>query len=898
MGVFSINNMLQENFTSQPVLPLQNSNESFYSMSLEYCKLINEEYDQANKVLYKSLLEAGEDYTVINESFNSFFSKVGEIVAKFIKFLKNLIDKFALKMNQLVKSDKYIKKHEKQFAKFGTDNEFDMQLFNFTFLEDSNIPLANAQTTFREEFQKISAFVSDNANGNNSNSIVGLETNKQVDVLRTAYKTMTDNTDNELDEFRGSVINEKSIDASNYASELYKKFRNKDDSTTLTTVTSSIVNLALLRFKNYDKNIKSVKDTQNKLEDDYNKIVKHVDNMISNKGEVITLIGWSDVTDTTVKGKYTQEVIAELNMISKAVSNKVQQMSSIHLQAMGAKLDAIKAAFKQDKTLLYRALSELQKWNNVKNESSDNIITPVMHISSLLEMANTYDNYRALELHNHRIMNDYFVECMALESHNTQVMEILTEGAFEKIKEFITNIINKIKEFFGKIVESISHAVEKDQTYLKQYKDIILNKKVQLGTLNEYYEFKIQELVQGTPIPEFNYESLKSSLEDEETFRNKYFNKITMKSEQSFGDACKLYFMGEPKDVDAEKLNMTDLYNFCWDFESTKKALERELNKLSTAQGKAIEIADKVSKAAGQNTQTTNTNSTEKPVEKKEESKPEEKNNAPLIQKGNLTPKQKKEANASFVYSSVYGEYISESVILEIGSSNGNDNKKQNKDTVSTNPAPSSSNTASNNMKLTQGTASKDLNNAFQGEKPDEVQRRITVYFNTCNALLTAKITVVKKIYEDYMWIIREHVRSYAGDKDRNNKDHAAKVASITYGTIDENLQKMNQEDLDTYKENETLFKNHFKTINGKFWYSKEGNLNKTGSEKTGNVVNTEDPAAMIKAYEEFISTEDGKKVKEFSDKCKEQYGFTLIPDIDDLKKDYDQPVENEEEQE
>ena len=67
MGVFSVNNMLQENFTSQPVLPLQNSNESYYSLSLEYCKLINEEYDEANKIFYRSLVEAGDNYTVIND---------------------------------------------------------------------------------------------------------------------------------------------------------------------------------------------------------------------------------------------------------------------------------------------------------------------------------------------------------------------------------------------------------------------------------------------------------------------------------------------------------------------------------------------------------------------------------------------------------------------------------------------------------------------------------------------------------------------------------------------------------------------------------------------------------------------------------------------------------------
>lgn len=953
MGVFSVNNMLQENFTSQPVLPIQNSNESYYSMSLEYCKLINEEYDEANKIFYRSLVEAGDNYTVINESFDGFFTKVKEIVAKFIKFLKNLIDKFILKLNQLVKSDKYIKNHEKDFSKFGSDHEFDMKLFDFTFLDDPTIPQANAYTQFTDEFATIKGFVTNGLN--NNNSILGKNDTEQLTILKNAYKDMTDREEDVLDEMRGKIIGEKNIDASDYSSELFRKFRNGDDTPSSTTVTSSMVNMSLLRFKNHDKSVKAVKEVQKKLEKSYNDISKHLEKCVSNKGDALTLIGWDGEAGLDNPVKLSGEVINEINLISKSLANKVQLMSNVHLQATGAKLDAIKDAYKQDKSLLYKALSELQKWKNVKEESS---ITPIMHnVSSLLEMTSAYENYRTIEIHNQRLMNDYFVECMALESHNVEVMQILSEGVVDSIKEFISKILNGIKTFFAKISESLSRTFKNDQDYLTKYKDIILNKKPKIGTLNEYYDFKIKDLVSNTPIPEFHYESLKPSLASEEAFRSKYFGKIQMKSEDSFTDACKLYFMGDPKDIESEDLNMTDLYNFCWDFENTKKALDKELNKLSTAQANAIKAAEAQGKDDGsssseedeepktpapgeQNVPEGDGNGSGKPgtpdsgsttgssdanpnqgasgnneaekvkitkkikeTEKRlksltdipENTRSEQQNKQIADLKKQLEG-LKQQLGESVIYSKVYGGYISEAAILEIGTSGS---KKDNSST-GTGATPAKSSQASKNLNLTTGTQSKDMKKSFSNEEDQEkLQKEIMVYFNTCNSLLTAKLTVVKKIYEDYMWIIREHVRSYVGTEEAGNKDHAAKVPTVKFTPVsDELYNKLNEPDKNEYKEHMEVFKAHFKRIDGVLWFSAKGNLAAGKGKKTGKKLSEQDPAEMTQAYEQFLSSPEGEKMKKFSDRCKEEYGFpALIPDLNDFKVEHNQPVDNTEEE-
>jgi hypothetical protein len=60
---------------------------------------------------YKSLNEATSERAVL-ESFSDFFAGVRDVINKFIKFLKKIVDKFIVTIMKLVKSDNYIKKHK------------------------------------------------------------------------------------------------------------------------------------------------------------------------------------------------------------------------------------------------------------------------------------------------------------------------------------------------------------------------------------------------------------------------------------------------------------------------------------------------------------------------------------------------------------------------------------------------------------------------------------------------------------------------------------------------------------------------------------------------------------------------------------------------------------------
>ena len=869
MGIFATTNILQENFNSTSIIPMNNYNESYFSLSLEYCKMINEEFDNANKTFYKCLLEAGDNYEVINESFDNFFSKIKEIVTKFIKFLKNLIDKFSTKLHQLVKSDKYITKNEKLINTFSSDNEFDMKIFNFTFLDDINIPMANAYTTFENEFNAIKLLV----DGGND-SITKIEPDKQITTLRDHYTNMLDKLEDEYDTFRGAVINEKPIDSSDFASELYRKFRDGDDTASTTTITSSVVTGCLLRFKNYDKSVKSIKEIQKKLDKDYSNISKHVEKIVSGKADdKLSLIGWNGTSDFTVAEKLSGEVITELNTIAKAQSNKVQVLSNIHLQAIGAKLDAINACYKQDKTILYKVITELQKWKNVKEDVAPTVLD--FDRNNILEVTSSYNTFMTLESYNQRKMDNYITECLAIESKNSDVLHYITEGALDTIKEFIQKIITKFREFFGKVSESISKTFKSDQEYLKKYKDIILNKKVQLGNISDYYEINTKELVSGTPIPEFNYEMLKSHNLDTEEALIDYDNsfkkaKIKMKDKQNFGEAAKEYFMGDPKEIDSEKINMTNLYNFCWSADETIKIFQKEQDKLLSAQANAIKIADKYNRSSSNNS--TSSSSNESP--KTDLSGTENSQTATDSQ------------NESYVFSSVYNNYINESVLLEL-SINGKDkntsSSSSNSSSSTTNSAPSTTNNMSKNVNAVQGRKDENLSKSIDGDNPDLVSKRITAYFNVSNAFLMAKIAALQKGYDDYMEIIRAHVRSYAGDKDAKNKDYVAQSASVSFEAPDAVIQTLNQDQVQEYNEKKKAAKDSWKTYygtyNGAEFYNMDGKLPNNAHRMPED--ETEKAKIISDLRKAYIGNKDkGGAWKEYWDKMFKDYPFPF--DVED----------------
>lgn len=331
--------------------------ESYVNNTLLYVSEMNKEISSANMSLYKNILEA-ETYEVVNESFSEFFATIKIIIENFLKYIRSLIKKFNDTMYKMISSDKYLIKNKNKLTLFSDKHDFYFNGYEFTI--SNNIPVIETLAHFNQDFVNLDI------------SKVNVKDKKEaLNYISKLYSSLTGELkENYYDFFRGTVINKENypISASEFASELFRLFRNGSDSKSKYLIDKSQVVESLNDVENY-KTIKSnlEKDMQ-RIESDYNRVKKQVDNIISrNRDNDIDklfsinfdgdYIGNSSPTGVHV----TEEVLSKLNSYIKATVNKVSEMSNIHSIALSYKLEAIKDKYIQDKKILYNALSEIQK---------------------------------------------------------------------------------------------------------------------------------------------------------------------------------------------------------------------------------------------------------------------------------------------------------------------------------------------------------------------------------------------------------------------------------------------------------------------------------------------------------------------------------------------------------
>lgn len=327
---------------------VRKSNALYFNEALTFVLESQREFNAANKAFYKTVLESAGNEEVIHESFGDFFSKVREIIDKLLKFIKSLFERFLTQLNAFIKREKYLKDHADDFKKFSSIHEFKFTGYDFTF--SSEIPSVNVLAEFTTGW----VFSMD---GNGTTIPHG-------EALKTSVQDLNRHLEDGdwYDNFRKEVLGADSpIYQSEYAEELFKVFRNDETSPEDFEVTSSIVTASYYRFTNHDKAVSSVRHTKSRIESEYNSVKKQVDKMISinyvgskRQANVVNPSGGKDVQ--LLKG----EDITNMDLFIKAKVNQIQQMSNIHAMAFAAKLDALNDCFRQDKNMLYRALSKIQ----------------------------------------------------------------------------------------------------------------------------------------------------------------------------------------------------------------------------------------------------------------------------------------------------------------------------------------------------------------------------------------------------------------------------------------------------------------------------------------------------------------------------------------------------------
>lgn len=335
--------------------------ECYFATAVNFIKEANQNIVDAKKDLYKSISEATDQYVVL-ESFSDFFSKINDIINKFIQFIKSLVARFITHIQKLIKSDKYINSHKKEFDKFKDTDKFTMNGYTYTF--DPNIPAAAASVNFNKDlFEDLY---------NSSKDF-----DFSVEGINVAIANMNNNE--VYDEFRGNVL-QKDYDISigEWDTELFKVFRNDDLDTSEIEVDSTLVHKTLNRFATFNSYKKQVEADQKRIQNDYENVKKQVKEIVRGNGNLnmsafIERMPQDMKTDIkrnnyTNQGIITGDLMYKLDLYTKIKVDQITEFSNIHTLAFSAKLDALKESYKQDRALLYTALLKVQRTDNARKE--------------------------------------------------------------------------------------------------------------------------------------------------------------------------------------------------------------------------------------------------------------------------------------------------------------------------------------------------------------------------------------------------------------------------------------------------------------------------------------------------------------------------------------------------
>lgn len=337
---------------------LKEKSHSFFIETLQFLSEMNADFYEAKRDFYISLSESA-DISVVHESFGDFFGKVKEIIDKFLAFLKSLLDRFVTLMNQLIGRDKHIINHKKELDNFSKIHEFSITGFKYSIEDD--IPVITAKAAFDSDF--IFEF--------NGDSVVFSGPKDNIPKKLVAHtKQMSDQliSGEWYDKFRGTVLGEenKPITKDDFADRLFAEFRSNDPIAEEITIDHSEVKAALRRFETAKSDIEKAKKTKARIESDYNAIKHKVEKMVvTNRNGSSTITKFDRELNVDYQTANKDDIVAMDNFV-KAKVNQIQEMSNIHALAFAAKLDAMRDSYKQDKAVLFKALSRVQS-----NEKED-----------------------------------------------------------------------------------------------------------------------------------------------------------------------------------------------------------------------------------------------------------------------------------------------------------------------------------------------------------------------------------------------------------------------------------------------------------------------------------------------------------------------------------------------
>lgn len=361
----------------------------------------------------------------------------------------------------------------------------------------------------------------------------------------------------------------------------------------------------------------------------------------------------------------------------------------------------------------------------------------------------------------------------------------LQEADNSNKKGIISRLITAIASMWSKFTQKVTQFVKGDKGFLEKYKDVILKKPFKEESYTMYPYWEGTKLIMTAQFPAFNYSSLKDDLVSEEEFIKKYFKKYEpTKDDMTFLESCKIIFRGgQKKEIQTNSMNMTDIYNYCVDYENIIKKLNKDLDEVDKASKECIKLFDKVEtdiRHSQEQQQSSNSSSSS--------------DNSGSSGTSGSAPSQEAHNNSAIFVSSQNSYYLIEDGLVTKGSSTSSGSAGGSGSTQ----AATDKNKVSKNINQVNGGEHKvdsedNVKSIVQGRQEGDANDidAIKTYLKVCSNFIAAKISIVEEAYKAYMFIIRDHVKSYSGEeKDTDNNIDPKKATD--YSKNNNGKQKVN----------------------------------------------------------------------------------------------------------
>lgn len=719
---------------------------------------------------YRSIVESSwnDNKYTIDESFNEVIYNIKNIIRKNIDYLDVCVKRFETQLNKYIDSDKYIMKKKEQLKNFPSGASFNTSGFEFTFKDD--IPSIDIVGLDLNELKDELKSISDN---------------DIISKLAKLSELLTKLSDQKFDQVCGEILGCDPISQVDFMNSVFTTYRDgKSEECTLCIGKEDVFN-AVNNYDNYKDMIKQIKTLQNQIINKYKTLENQIDEIIKSNlyldGNTRLNTGVDSIKSFS---EYKSKLSNALDELVVSLTNRIQKISTFHLQAFAGKLDAYNSKIIQDRSILYSAL-------NIMN-STNVELTDEFAIDFAIEET-SYDYTRDAAIYDYIVKKSeldlrqqrFVQECLVLIEGNIPELKTINEdlkmdkeNIFDRIKAFI-------KKIFDKFLMKINKLIYNDKEFLTKYKDIITKVKIDSYQLNDMPNFEAG--IKNIKNHKMQHLDIKKILPlNEEQIKQEVLP--AYKGTEDYKEVAKRYFLcnNEPnrETVQSETLNMVEIYDFCVNasnalsqLKSDKDFVLKESDVIKTkvvavANGQAPDVSKAASDAAAKDT--TKNNETTKTNESSIEDLLVDTYYYSSVLETYITEDEKKyktydpKAKSSDNNKSKKEEEGSSPKIVsdkEKENSNGSSNDQSKSEDKVDFKVDSKDSEEHKNLKndVTQDREKdvKDADKQAEENRNAEAKKVKEVsewYINALKDVYTCKITSFQKIYQEYMKILRYHV--------------------------------------------------------------------------------------------------------------------------------------------